>query len=54
MRKLTRFRLRARMQGDGFVTDQDPLPGTPVTDGSVCRLTLARAIARPVSNSRTP
>lgn len=53
MRKLTQFGLRARLQGDGFVTSQDPLPGTAVAEGTVCRLTLARATLRTVSNART-
>jgi beta-lactam-binding protein with PASTA domain len=42
VRKLTRFHLNARMAGDGFVTAQDPAPGTPVREDSVCRLTLSR------------
>ena len=54
MRKLTQFGLRARLQGDGFVTAQDPPPGTSVADGTVCRLTLARATLRMVSTTRTP
>ncbi len=53
MRKLTQFGLRARLQGDGFVTSQDPLPGTAVADGAECRLTLARAALRTVSNTST-
>jgi cell division protein FtsI (penicillin-binding protein 3) len=51
--KLTKFRLSARMQGDGFVVDQDPLPGTPITEGTVCRLTLARTLPRHAAGSRT-
>jgi len=34
------------MEGDGFVAAQDPPPGTPVEEGSVCHLTLARVVAR--------
>jgi cell division protein FtsI (penicillin-binding protein 3) len=51
--RLTRFGLAARMQGDGFVTAQDPAPGTPVSEGSVCHLTLARATMRQAANTRT-
>ncbi len=53
MRKLTRFGLSARMDGDGFVEAQDPLPGTPVSEGSVCHLTLARVVARQSTSPRT-
>lgn len=45
MRKLTKFGLRARMDGDGFVVTQDPLPGTVIDQGQICHLTLARASA---------
>lgn len=53
MRKLTRFGLSARMQGDGFVAEQDPAPGTPVDEGSVCHLTLARTPVRQTAAART-
>jgi cell division protein FtsI (penicillin-binding protein 3) len=53
MRKLTKFGLSARMDGDGFVTAQDPQPGTPVDEGSVCRLTLARSLVRQSPNAGT-
>ncbi|MBS1819854.1 MAG: transpeptidase family protein [Acidobacteria bacterium] len=53
VRKLTQFGVRARMHGDGFVTDQDPQPGTQLNDDTVCRLTLARSLTRTVSNTRT-
>jgi beta-lactam-binding protein with PASTA domain len=53
MRKLTRYGLSARMQGDGFVAEQDPAPGTPVDENSVCRLTLARVPARQTPATRT-
>ena len=48
--KLTKFGLRARMDGDGFVIDQQPQPGTPAAEGDVCHLTLSRA-ARQLSNA---
>jgi len=50
--KLARYGLHARMQGDGFVAEQDPPPGTPVDPGSVCHLTLARS-GRPTAATRT-
>jgi membrane peptidoglycan carboxypeptidase len=53
MRKLTRFGVRARMHGDGFVTAQDPEPGTPADEHTVCSLTLERAVARQTSAART-
>jgi cell division protein FtsI (penicillin-binding protein 3) len=51
--KLTRFGLTARMEGDGFVVDQNPLPGTPIRDGIVCHLTLARSVGRQTAGART-
>ena len=53
MRKLTRFGLSARMHGDGFVAEQDPAPGTPIDEGSVCRLTLVRTPVRQTPVART-
>ncbi|HUR35056.1 MAG TPA: penicillin-binding protein [Vicinamibacterales bacterium] len=53
MRKLTRFGLSARMQGDGFVAEQSPAPGTPASEGTVCHLTLARAAVRQVPSAGT-
>jgi beta-lactam-binding protein with PASTA domain len=35
----------AQLAGDGFVTSQDPLPGSPLEPGGVCRLVLSRQIA---------
>ena len=52
-KKLTRFRLNARMQGDGFVVEQDPPPGTPVDEGSVCHLILVRTPVRHAPAART-
>ena len=43
LRKLSRFGITARMVGDGFVTGQEPAPGTPVDGRTVCRLTLGRS-----------
>jgi membrane peptidoglycan carboxypeptidase len=45
MRALARLGVTARIVGDGVVVSQDPLPGTPLEDGSQCRLVLARAPA---------
>lgn len=53
MRKLTKFGLNARIDGDGFVTDQNPQPGTPVDEGTVCHLTLARVSVRPATSAGT-
>ena len=53
MRKLMQFGLNARIDGDGFVTGQDPQPGTPVNEGTVCRLTLTRAAAHPAPSAGT-
>jgi cell division protein FtsI (penicillin-binding protein 3) len=53
MRKLIQFGLNARMQGDGFVTEQDPPPGTPMSEGGVCHLTLARVVPRQSPAART-
>ena len=53
MKKLMRFGLNARIDGDGFVTGQDPQPGTPAGEGTVCRLTLARVTARQAPSART-
>lgn len=52
-RKLMQFGLNARIDGDGIVTDQDPLPGTPVNEGAVCRLTLARVAVHPTPSAGT-
>ena len=45
-RRLARFGLHTRIQGDGFVASQTPLPGSPVDAGDVCHLTLTRVVAR--------
>jgi cell division protein FtsI (penicillin-binding protein 3) len=45
-RTLVKLGLTARLAGDGFVVAQDPQPGSPLEEGGVCRLTLARAPAR--------
>jgi cell division protein FtsI (penicillin-binding protein 3) len=39
---LSRLGLTARIAGDGFVVDQNPLPGGPLVRGDICRLTLGR------------
>jgi beta-lactam-binding protein with PASTA domain len=44
-RRLTRFGLQARLQGDGFVATQDPPAGTLISEGAICHLTLTRVIA---------
>jgi len=44
-RTLVKLGMTARLAGDGFVVAQDPQPGSPLEEGGVCRLTLARAPA---------
>ena len=50
--RLARFGLSARIQGDGFVASQSPLPGTPVDEGAVCHLMLTRMVARHGADAR--
>ena len=45
LRTLTRHGLTARIDGDGFVTEQSPETGTPLVPGDHCILKLGR---RPV------
>jgi cell division protein FtsI (penicillin-binding protein 3) len=42
VRRLTGLGVSSSVNGDGFVVDQRPLPGTPVTSGDSARLTLKR------------
>jgi hypothetical protein len=35
--------MAARLAGNGVVVAQDPVPGSPIVEGTVCRLTLDRA-----------
>jgi stage V sporulation protein D (sporulation-specific penicillin-binding protein) len=42
LRVLARIGVTPRMNGDGVVTEQEPLPGTPVDIGGTCRLALGR------------
>jgi cell division protein FtsI (penicillin-binding protein 3) len=42
LRTLTRIGLTARMSGDGFVLDQSPAAGTPLTASGACSLRLGR------------
>jgi cell division protein FtsI (penicillin-binding protein 3) len=53
MRKLTQFGVTTRMQGDGFVIEQEPAPGTPIGEHTVCHLTLVRELARQTPGPRT-
>ncbi|MGE3519021.1 MAG: penicillin-binding protein, partial [Vicinamibacterales bacterium] len=45
-RKLTRLGLALKLEGAGFVTQQDPAAGTPATPETVCLLTLDRTPRR--------
>ncbi len=44
LRVVTRMGLATRMEGDGFVLEQDPLPGTPIGLGDHSILTLVRRV----------
>jgi cell division protein FtsI/penicillin-binding protein 2 len=48
-RTLSRLGLQPEVTGDGLVRTQDPLPGTPIGAGMICRLGLDR-----VPERRTP
>jgi membrane peptidoglycan carboxypeptidase len=52
--KLTKFGLEARVQGTGFVTSQDPVPGTPLDEARVCLLTLERGRVRQSASAKLP
>ena len=52
MRKLTRFGLSRACRATAS-PEQDPPPGTPVDEGSVCHLTLARVPVRQTPVPRT-
>jgi cell division protein FtsI (penicillin-binding protein 3) len=49
VQRLARFGLVSRLTGDGVVVDQDPIPGTPLEPGTVCRLWLDRVTLPPAS-----
>jgi cell division protein FtsI (penicillin-binding protein 3) len=49
LRILARLGMTARLQGDGVVLDQDPLPGTPIERGAVSTLRLGRELSGPSS-----
>jgi cell division protein FtsI (penicillin-binding protein 3) len=42
VRTLVRLGLKAQIRGDGFVSSQNPAPGTPIEPGGVCRIVLSR------------
>ena len=50
IRRLGTLGWTAQLAGDGFVTSQDPLPGSALEPGGVCRLVLSRQI---VSSERS-
>jgi cell division protein FtsI (penicillin-binding protein 3) len=54
MRRLVKVGLSARLVGDGFVVAQDPSPGSPIQEGGLCRLTLARTPARRAGGASQP
>ena len=52
MRVLARLGIDVRLDGDGVVVEQEPLPGTPVDPGSSCRLSLSRLSTRPIPGTQ--
>jgi membrane peptidoglycan carboxypeptidase len=46
LRELARLGLSARMEGIGFVVDQNPPAGSPLEAGATCTLVLNRAVLR--------
>jgi cell division protein FtsI (penicillin-binding protein 3) len=53
-RKLVKAGLASQMSGDGFVVSQDPMPGDPIPNGGICRLTLDRAAGHYASAGAQP
>jgi membrane peptidoglycan carboxypeptidase len=53
-RKLVKAGLGAQMSGDGFVVSQDPMPGDPIPNSGLCRLTLDRAAVHLASAGAQP
>jgi len=47
LRELARLGLSARMEGIGFVVDQNPPAGSPLEPGATCTLVLNRVLPRP-------
>ena len=46
LRELARIGLTARMEGVGFVIDQQPPAGSPLEPGATCTLVLNRVLPR--------
>jgi cell division protein FtsI (penicillin-binding protein 3) len=46
LRELARLGLSARMNGTGFVVDQDPPAGSPLEPGATCTIVLNRVLPR--------
>jgi hypothetical protein len=42
LRTIGSLKMIGRLRGDGFVTEQDPAPDTPVAPGAVATLSLER------------
>jgi hypothetical protein len=47
MATLAPFNVQVEISGRGLVQSQWPPPGTPISPGTLCRLTLASPTARP-------
>jgi cell division protein FtsI (penicillin-binding protein 3) len=54
VRTLGKAGFTARVAGDGFVVSQEPIAGTTLEPGAVCRLVLERAPARHPQSSTQP
>jgi cell division protein FtsI (penicillin-binding protein 3) len=53
-RRLVRLGVAASLTGDGVVVAQDPVPGTPLKEGAVCRLRLSRVPPTPSQGTGQP
>lgn len=54
LRELARLGLSARMNGTGFVVDQDPPAGSPLEPGATCSLVLNRVLPRSTGANGDP
>ena len=52
--QLVKVGLSARISGNGIVVSQDPLPGSPIEEGGLCHLSLARAVPHHLSAAAQP
>ena len=52
--RLVKVGLSASISGDGTVVSQDPPPGSPLDEGGLCRLSLARGVPNHLSAAAQP